>query len=64
MKNEVHQVLNTMDVYGGGFVKQLVVLMRHADADNARRLLQAFPELFDQYDEMTSLVTGRKVEGV
>lgn len=37
-------VTEAMIVYGGNFVRQLGMLIRAADGDNKRRLVDAFPE--------------------
>lgn len=50
-----HDILQAMTVYGGGFVRQLAVLYRHADPDNQRKLHEAFRNYFQQYDELATL---------
>lgn len=44
-----------MERLGGGFIKGLAALYRHADEDNRRRLREAFPEYWDKYAEMARL---------
>lgn len=50
-----HDITEAMIVYGGGFVSQLGRLLRLADVDNRRRLVEAFPEYIQQYDELAVL---------
>jgi hypothetical protein len=50
----LHDITETMIVYGGGFVSQLGRLIRLADDDNTRRLVEAFPEYIQQYDELAA----------
>jgi len=38
-----------MSEYGGNFCKHLAELCYHADADNLRRIKEAFPEYWDRY---------------
>lgn len=47
-----YQAMDAMDTFGGDFVKKLAVAWRHADAENNRRLMTAFPEYYAQYVEM------------
>lgn len=46
-----YDVTEAMLKYGGGFVRQLALLLRQADEDNTRRLVAAFPEYLDTYRE-------------
>ena len=50
--NTEYDVTEAMVKYGGGFVRQLAILIRLADADNKRRLVEAFPEYLEQYREL------------
>jgi hypothetical protein len=47
-----YDVTEAMLRYGGSFVQQLARLIRMADADNKRRLVEAFPEYLEQYREL------------
>ena len=42
-------VLKKMEIYGGSFVRQLVVLYRLADPKNKLRIERCFAEYFDKY---------------
>jgi hypothetical protein len=56
-----HDVIDTMILLGGGFVSSLGRLYRQADADNQRRLREAFPEYWVRYRELAELRTARAV---
>ena len=58
-----HDVAVTMAAYGGTFVKRLGNLFFVADADNQRRLKEAFPEYWEQYGEMAELVLAKRKAG-
>ena len=47
-----YDVTEAMIIYGGGFVKAFGQLVRQADSENRRRLVEAFPELFDKYRDI------------
>lgn len=49
-----------MEIYGGGFVRSLYECMCHADANNFQRLLNAFPEIVEQYTEMGKTLKARE----
>lgn len=49
------EVIEAMVTYGGSFVQQLGRLIRLADADNKRRLVEAFPEYIAEYREIAKL---------
>lgn len=46
------EVTEAMIRYGGNFVQNLARLIRAADADNKRRLVEAFPEYLAEYREL------------
>jgi len=46
---ELNTISTNMEKYGGGFASSLAVAMVKADQDNLRRIVQAFPELMDEY---------------
>ena len=50
-----YAVIEAMSVYGGSFAKALASAFRAADNDNARRLKEAFPEMWAEYDEMARI---------
>lgn len=56
-----HEILEAMWTYGGGFVKQLAVLYRLGDAINRRKLVEAFPDYFQQYDEMAAMAQRERL---
>jgi len=45
------EVTEAMIRYGGGFVSALGELYRKGDEINRRKLVAAFPEYFDQYQD-------------
>lgn len=45
-------IVETMEKYGGSFVKQLAILFRYADRNNFDKLKMTFPEYWKQYEEM------------
>ncbi len=47
------EVIRTMEAYGGSFVKALAAAWRCADAQNRRRLDEAFPDYWSNYAKMT-----------
>jgi len=51
-KSSIWDILEAMERYGGGFVKQLAILYRHADGVNQTRLENAFQSYFTKYDEI------------
>lgn len=57
--NNLETIVTAMELYGGSFVKALAELYWKADELNKRRLLQAFPDYFQKYDEMATLRTRR-----
>jgi len=61
MKHSEWEITEAMIAFGGSFVMQLGRLIRLADADNKRRLVAAFPEYIQQYDELASFI-GEKAK--
>jgi len=43
------RIADAMTKYGGGFVSGLALAFSRADTGNASRLIQAFPEIFQQF---------------
>jgi 2-oxo-4-hydroxy-4-carboxy--5-ureidoimidazoline (OHCU) decarboxylase len=46
---ELHAMIARMDSYGGSFVSSIAQALRFADPTNRQRLLDAFPDLVQQY---------------
>lgn len=46
------EVVEAMEKYGGSFVKALAECFHRADANNVEKLKNAFPEYWEQYEEM------------
>jgi 2-oxo-4-hydroxy-4-carboxy--5-ureidoimidazoline (OHCU) decarboxylase len=46
---ELHAMIARMDSYGGSFVSSIAQALRFADPKNRQRLLDAFPDLVQQY---------------
>jgi len=52
--------LHMMEVLGGSFVKALVDCYYAADSRNKARLLAAFPETFEKYENMFQEWKGKQ----
>jgi hypothetical protein len=50
----IYGILETMERYGGSFVRQLALLYRRADEVNRAKLEATFQEYFLQYDKIAS----------
>lgn len=53
MTDKEFEVVETMAKYGGSFVKTLADCFRRADQINFNKLKVAFPEYWEQYEEMS-----------
>ena len=51
-KSEYWNMIQAMKTYGGGFVQSLADCFTHADATNFQKLLDAFPEYVQKYQEI------------
>ena len=51
-------VLDTMERYGGSFVKALAAAWRRADSENIARLRAAFPDIWECYVAMATEDAG------
>jgi len=49
MTEEDYQVVEMMEKYGGGFVKVLAELARHADPVNLMKIKVTWPEYWQDY---------------
>lgn len=54
MSDDDKYTVETMDRYGGAFVKNLAYLMRIADPVNFARLRDAFPEYWTHYQQIAN----------
>lgn len=54
MSEQEIKVVETMEKYGGSFVKALAQCFYRADRNNINKLKEAFPEYWGQYEEMTT----------
>jgi hypothetical protein len=45
---DAHKACQNMERMGGGFESKLAKLFYHADGTNSRRLIEAFPEIFEK----------------
>lgn len=52
--NPLHLIREQMALRGGDFVRNLAILMRHADKENMAKILDAFPEIITRYDAIAS----------
>ena len=50
-----YEVVLAMETYGGSFVRALAEAINRADENNQQRLRNAFPELFEEYQELARL---------
>lgn len=55
--NREYWTIEAMAKYGGSFVKALAEAARRADPVNLRKIREAWPEYWSEYEE-----TGRKLE--
>ncbi len=62
MSDEDAEVVDTMARFGGSFVKALAECFRHADPFNFRRLRVAFPEFWQEYEQMAARHKKQKKE--
>lgn len=51
-EDEKYYTSLAMRKYGGGLVQALGIALTHADPENTKRLKNAFPEYFTQYEQM------------
>ena len=51
-RNEAMHVAKMMIRYGGGFVSHLGIALTYADMNNTLRIKEAFPEYWEQYNNM------------
>ena len=52
MNEHEFEVVGMMETYGGSFVRSLAKCFHHADMFNVRRLKNAFPEYWTEYELM------------
>ena len=52
MNHSIYDIIRMMELYGGGFIKQLALLWQHADMDNKKRIEISFADYFKKYDDM------------
>ena len=45
----IHDTIERIEVYAGGFGAALMTAFRIADPDNKQRIIEAFPELFESH---------------
>lgn len=58
--DEMLDVSEAMEKYGGSFVKALGVCLRKADMINLRKLKAAFPEYYEEYKKTAERDKVRK----
>lgn len=61
---EAYQVSQSMQKWGGSFVKQLGVLISHADPLNLARIKSTFPEYWNYYLGQANRNSVRKPHGM
>lgn len=57
-RDEVLKIAEAMKEYGGSFARSIAEALLHADPENMARLIQAFPELVEQYKSMAEVKHG------
>lgn len=45
----IYETLDRMETYGGGFVAGLAQLYRKGDPSNKQKILNTWPEIFDEF---------------
>lgn len=50
-----HEILTTMEQFGGSFASNLAKAWFNADAQNSARLRAAFPDLWEEYRKFAAL---------
>ena len=60
MNAPLHDVLREMNFRGGRFVRRLAHLCEAADPENLKRLIEAFPEIFERYAALASIKAPTK----
>lgn len=45
----IYATIERIETYGGGFAAHLMAAFKKADANNKQRIINAFPELFEEY---------------
>jgi hypothetical protein len=57
-----YDVIDTMQKYGGSFAKAIAEAFRRADSENFKRLQDAFPELWEQYAQMSITIKNQQAK--
>lgn len=52
MNEEEFEIVETMEKYGGSFVQALSMCFKKADSNNFQKLKRAFPDYWNEYEEM------------
>jgi hypothetical protein len=56
------EIVNTMERFGGSFVRTLAQLCHLADEENYRRIKGCWPEYWQKYAEMVEQVKAQEAE--
>lgn len=59
-RNLLGETVKVMEIYGGRFASAIAIACRRADVSNLERLLNAFPELFEEYEKMYLQIEANK----
>lgn len=54
------EVIDAMEAQGGSFVKALAVAYRHADMQNQAIMRRAFPQYWQQYQDVAQQLADRR----
>ena len=46
---EINTIATNMETYGGSFASALAIAMQKADQNNLRTIVNAFPDLMEEY---------------
>ena len=57
------EIVRTMSIYGGSFIRTLAELCNRADAPNLAKIKATWPEYWQEYAEMSELVKAQREKG-
>ena len=55
LENSMFEIRQEMFRHGGSFVRQMAMMLGHADIENQQRAVDAWPEVFERYDALATL---------
>lgn len=54
-----YKIIEAMERFGGSFAKSIAVALQRADSTNYERLVEAFPDLMREYEEMANQMVNQ-----